>query len=123
MKHAEETDTFLNPYRKENTMSRLTLTVAAIALGAAASPAFASLQLAQKNACVACHATDKKLVGPSYADVAKKYAGQADALDKLKASIKAGGSGKWGPVPMPAQAQLNDADLTALAKWILGGAK
>lgn len=104
-------------------MSRLSLAVAALALGAAASPAFANQALAQKNACMACHAADKKLVGPSYADVAKKYAGQKDAVDKLKASIKAGGSGKWGPVPMPAQAQLSDADLTALATWILGGAK
>lgn len=104
-------------------MSRLSLTIAALALGVAATPAFASLQLAQKNACTACHATDKKLVGPSYADVAKKYAGQKDALNTLKASIKAGGSGKWGPVPMPPQAQLSDADLTALAQWILAGGK
>ena len=104
-------------------MSRLSLTIAALALGAAATPAFANLQLAQKNACTACHATDKKLVGPSYADVAMKYAGQKDALNTLKASIKAGGSGKWGPVPMPPQAQLSDADLTALAQWILAGAK
>lgn len=104
-------------------MSRLTLTVAALALGAAASPAFANLALAQKNACMACHAVDKKVVGPAYADVAKKYAGQKDAVATLKANIKAGGSGKWGPVPMPPQAQLSDADLTTLATWILGGAK
>ncbi|MCP5286727.1 MAG: c-type cytochrome [Burkholderiaceae bacterium] len=104
-------------------MSRLSLAVAALALGAAATPAFANLALAQKNACMACHAVDKKLVGPAYADVAKKYAGQKDAVDKLKASIKAGGSGKWGPVPMPPQAQLSDADLTTLATWVAGGAK
>lgn len=104
-------------------MSRLSLAIAALALGAAASPAFANLALAQKNACMACHAVDKKLVGPSYADVAKKYAGQKDAAKTLAASIKAGGAGKWGPVPMPPQAQLSDADLTALATWILGGAK
>ncbi len=97
--------------------------VAALALGAATSPALANLALAQKHACTACHAVDKKLVGPAYADVAKKYAGQKDAAKTLAASIKAGGSGKWGPVPMPPQAQLSDADLTALATWILGGAK
>lgn len=104
-------------------MSRLTLTLAVAALGAVAVPAHANLALAQKNACMACHAVDKKLVGPSYADVAKKYAGQKDAVTALAASIKAGGAGKWGQVPMPPQAQLSDADLKTLATWIAGGAK
>lgn len=75
--------------------------------------------LAQKNACLACHATDKKLVGPAFQDVAKKYASQSDAQAYLAKSIKTGGSGKWGPVPMPAQAALSDADASALAAWIL----
>jgi len=98
------------------------LTLSLVAL--LASPlAHANLALAQKNSCMACHAVDKKLVGPAYAEVAKKYAGQADAVDKLSASIKAGGSGKWGPVPMPAQAALSDADAKTLAAWVLGGAK
>ena len=88
-----------------------------------ASPAMANLALAQKNACMACHAVDKKLVGPAYQDVAKKYAGQKDAVDALVKSIKAGGSGKWGAVPMPAQAALSDTDAKTLATWILGGAK
>lgn len=92
----------------------------ALAAGLSA-PAFANLALAQKNACMACHAVDKKLVGPSYQDVAKKYAGK-DAAELAK-SIKAGGSGKWGPVPMPAQAALSDADALTLARWILAGAK
>lgn len=83
----------------------------------------ANLALAQKNACMACHGVDKKLVGPAYQDVAKKYAGQADAVAKVTESIKKGGSGKWGPVPMPAQAALSDADAKTLATWILGGAK
>ncbi len=87
------------------------------------SPAFASKELAQKNACLACHAADKKLVGPAYQDVAKKYGGQKDAEALLAASIKKGGSGKWGPVPMPAQAALSDADAKALASWVLAGAK
>lgn len=105
-------------------MIRLSVTVAsAFVLAAAAAPAWASMELAKKHACMACHAADKKLVGPSYNDVAKKYAGQADAQAKLAASIKAGGSGKWGPVPMPPQTQLSDADLKALASWILDGAK
>lgn len=89
----------------------------------AAGPALANLQLAQKNACTACHAVDKKIVGPSYQDVAKKYATQKDAAAALAASIKAGGAGKWGPVPMPAQPALSDADLKTLAAWILGGAR
>ncbi len=86
-------------------------------------PAHANLALAQKNACTACHAVDKKIVGPSYQDVAKKYAGQKGADVALSASIKAGGAGKWGPVPMPAQPALSDADTKTLAVWILGGAK
>jgi cytochrome c len=88
-----------------------------------AAPAFANLDLAKKNACMACHGVDKKVVGPSYQDVAKKYAGQKDAVANLAKSIKAGGSGKWGPVPMPAQAALSDADANTLAAWILAGAK
>ncbi len=88
-----------------------------------AAPAFANLDLAKKNACMACHGVDKKVVGPSYQDVAKKYAGQKDAVATLAKSIKAGGSGKWGPIPMPAQAALSDADANTLAAWILAGAK
>ncbi|WP_203422217.1 c-type cytochrome [Acidovorax sp. ST3] len=96
--------------------------VAAIALGFSAflpTVGHASMELAQKNACMTCHAVDKKLVGPAYADVAKKYAGQKDAEATLVASIKKGGSGKWGAIPMPAQAALSEADAKTLAKWIL----
>jgi cytochrome c len=87
------------------------------------APAFASLDLAKKNACMACHAVDKKVLGPSYLDVAKKYAGQKDAEASLIKNIKAGGAGKWGPIPMPAQAALSDADTKTLADWIMAGAK
>jgi cytochrome c len=100
-------------------MKRVVLVVAMAMVG----PVWASKDLAQKNACLACHATDKKLVGPSYQDVMKKYAGQNGAAQMLAKSIKAGGTGKWGPVPMPAQAALSDADASALATWILAGAK
>ncbi len=89
----------------------------------ASTGVWADADLAKKNNCLACHAVDKKLVGPSYQDVAKKYAGQADAAATVAKNIKAGGSGKWGPVPMPPQAQLSDADTKALATWVLGGAK
>jgi cytochrome c len=80
----------------------------------------AAKALATKSACMACHAVDRKMVGPAYKDVAAKYKG-TDAA-KLAASIKAGGAGKWGPVPMPAQAALSDADAKTLAVWILAGA-
>jgi cytochrome c len=83
----------------------------------------ANLELAQKNACTACHAVEKKLVGPAYQDVAKKYAGQKDAAAGLAASIQKGGSGKWGPIPMPAQPNLSEADAKTLANWILAGGK
>lgn len=96
--------------------------VAFVALGLAiVAPAHANLQLAQKSQCIACHAVDKKIVGPAFQDVAKKYAGKMDAAALAK-SIKAGGGGKWGPVPMPAQG-ISDADALTLARWILAGAK
>ncbi len=94
-----------------------------LALLAVSLPAAANLQLAQKNNCMACHAVDKKVLGPAYQDVARKYAGQKDAVAALTASIQKGGSGKWGPVPMPAQPTLSEADAKALATWIVGGAK
>jgi cytochrome c len=87
------------------------------------APAFASLDLAKKNNCMACHGVDKKIVGPAYQEVAKKYAGQKDAEADLIKNIKAGGAGKWGPIPMPAQAALSEADTKMLADWILAGAK
>lgn len=97
--------------------------VFAAVLAATSLPALANLELAQKNACTGCHAVDKKVVGPAYQDVARKYAGQKDAVALLSDSIRKGGSGKWGPVPMPAQPALSDADLKTLATWVLGGAK
>lgn len=95
-----------------------TLMTLAMALSVAA-PAMADQALATSKNCMACHATDKKLVGPSYKDVAAKYAGQKDAVDKLAAKIIKGGAGVWGPVPMPANAQVNEADAKKLAAWVL----
>ena len=97
--------------------------IVALVAATVSIPATANLALAQKNACMACHAVDKKLFGPSYQDVAKKYAGQADAVPKLAENVRKGGSGKWGPVPMPAQASLSEDDAKTLATWILSGAK
>ena len=97
------------------------LIVLGIAMSAAiAAPAFANADLAKQKNCLACHAADKKLIGPSYKDVAAKYAGQKDASDKLAQKIIKGGSGVWGAVPMPANPQVNEADAKALATWIMG---
>jgi cytochrome c len=87
----------------------------------ASTPALASADLAQKKNCMACHATDKKLIGPAYKDVAAKYAGQKDAADKLAEKIVKGGVGVWGQVPMPANPQVTAAEAKTLATWILTG--
>lgn len=81
--------------------------------------AMADQALATSKNCMACHAIDKKLLGPAYKDVAAKYAGQKDAADKLATKILKGGSGVWGAVPMPANAQVNEAEAKKLAAWVL----
>ncbi len=83
------------------------------------APAMADLALATSKNCMACHAVDKKLVGPAYKEVAAKYAGQKDAVDKLAVKIVKGGSGVWGPVPMPANTQVSEAEAKKLAAWVL----
>lgn len=96
----------------------------------AATPAMANLELAKKSNCMACHAVDTKLVGPSFKDIAKKYATDkagADALAKrIKGGTAANGGQKWaavtGGMPMPAN-NVSDADAATLAKWVLAGAK
>ena len=95
-----------------------TLITLAMTLSVAA-PAMADLALATSKNCMACHAVDKKLVGPSYKDVAKKYGNDAKAVDALAVKIVKGGSGVWGPVPMPANAQVNEAEAKKLAAWVL----
>ncbi len=88
-------------------------------LALAAGPALANADLAKKKNCMACHAIDKKLVGPSYKDVAAKYAGQKDAVAKLTQKVLKGGSGAWGPVPMPANPQVSEAEAKQLVEWVL----
>ena len=85
----------------------------------AAFPAVASEELAKKHACFACHAADKKLVGPAYKDVAAKYRADKDAPAKLAEKVKKGSQGVWGNVPMPPNTTVPDADVNALVKWIL----
>jgi cytochrome c len=83
------------------------------------TPAMADEALAKAKNCMACHAVANKLVGPAYKEVAKKYAGDKSAADKLAAKIIKGGSGVWGAVPMPANPQVNEAEAKKLAAWVL----
>jgi cytochrome c len=85
-----------------------------------AAPAFADLQMAVKDGCTACHSVDNKIVGPAWKDVANKYRGDKGANARLVAKVKAGGTGVWGQIPMPANApRVSDADIKSLVKWIL----
>ena len=84
----------------------------------AASPAFADAQLARAKNCMACHALDKKLIGPSYKDVAMKYAGDRNAVAKLAKKVREGGVGVWGQIPMPANPQVSDEEAIWLSKDI-----
>jgi cytochrome c len=91
---------------------------AAVALLAAGSVS-ANEELAKKSNCMACHALDKKLVGPAYKDVAAKYKGQKDAEAKMIDKVKKGGVGVWGQIPMPPNVAVKDEDLKTLVKWVL----
>ena len=101
-------------------MNRMLLPAALVA-ALAAAPALAqdAQALANKSGCLACHAVDKKIVGPSYKDVAAKYKGDPTAVAKLTEKVKKGGSGVWGPVPMPPNAQVSDADIKKMVELIL----
>lgn len=98
---------------------KVILSLLAVAGLLSAGVAQADEALAKSKGCLACHAVDKKVVGPSYKDVAKKYAGDKTAEAKLVEKVKKGGSGVWGPVPMPPNAAVSDEDLHKLVKWVL----
>lgn len=100
-------------------MNKLMLTAASAALLALSGAASADQALAQKNACMSCHGIDKKIVGPAFNEVAKKYAGDKTAQAKLVAKVKAGGKGVWGQIPMPPNPNVKDEDLEKLVKWVL----
>ncbi len=94
--------------------------VAAVAVGLlGATPAFANADLAKAKNCLACHAADKKLVGPSYKDISAKYAGQDAAVEMLVGKVQKGGSGVWGPVPMPPNPQITPDEAKTLVEWVL----
>ena len=100
-------------------MTKNLLAIAAITLSAVSAPSWADQALATAKNCMACHALDHKVVGPAYKDVAAKYANDKGAVDKLAAKILKGGSGVWGAMPMPANAQVSEAEAKKLAAWVL----
>lgn len=114
------------PYRgSDSTKPPLTKLPGAAGIAASAPKEVATgpAALFQKENCTACHAQNAKLVGPSVVEVAAKYKGNADAMNLLMAKVKNGGSGVWGAIPMPAQAQLSEADRKSLVEWMLAGGK
>jgi cytochrome c len=100
-------------------MNKHIFALASIAALIAATPASADQALATSKNCMACHAVDRKVVGPAFKDIAAKYAADKTAVDKLATKIQKGGAGVWGPIPMPANTQVNDAEAKKLAAWVL----
>lgn len=101
-------------------MKTLLLAAASAGFFVMTGTAIADQQLAQKNACMSCHGVDRKIVGPAFKDVAKKYDGDSKAVADLMAKVKAGSKGVWGPIPMPPNPQLKDDDSKKIIEWILG---
>jgi cytochrome c len=102
-------------------MRRMKVLIAALSVTGVvlAAPAHADEALAKKHNCLACHQLDKKVVGPAYKDIGKKYKGQSGAPAMLAEKVKKGGSGTWGPMPMPPNPTVPDADVKKLVDWIL----
>ena len=98
----------------------LAASTAALSLGAVTNAsAEDALALATQNGCMACHQVETKVVGPSYKDVAAKYKGDAAALDMLVSKVKNGGSGTWGPVPMPPNVNVSEENIKTIVTWVL----
>ena len=101
-------------------MNKITILLLAATMTAAGTAVADELEdMMKKNGCNACHAEDKKVIGPSYKDVAAKYKGDATAVAKLSDKVKKGGSGVWGPVPMPPNTQVKDEDVKKMVELIL----
>ncbi|KVV48156.1 cytochrome C [Burkholderia territorii] len=96
--------------------------LAAAAPGAVRADVGDGLKVARGNACMGCHAVDRKLVGPSFKDIAARYKSDPQAVAKLTKKVKDGGSGVWGAIPMPAHPRMSDADLRSVVEWVLAGA-
>ena len=100
-------------------MKTVLMTAASAALLVMSGMASADQALAQKNACMSCHGVDKKIVGPAFKEIAKKYAGDKTAEAKLVAKVKTGGKGVWGEIPMPPNPQVKPEDAQKIVAWIL----
>ncbi len=100
-------------------MTKLMMIAASAALLLMSGAASANQALAQKNACMSCHGIDKKIVGPAFKEVAKKYAGDESAHARLVAKVKTGGKGVWGPIPMPPSPQVKPEDASKIIDWVL----
>ena len=101
-------------------MKKITILLLAATITAAGTAVADELEdMMKKNGCNACHSEDKKVIGPSYKDVADKYKGDASAPAKLADKVKKGGSGVWGPVPMPPNTQVSDADIKTMVAYVL----
>ena len=100
-------------------MKRTTLGCALAVAAAFALPASANQELSQKSGCATCHAADKKIIGPSFKDIAAKYRGNAKAEADLFTKVKQGGKGVWGEIPMPPNAHVKDDDIKTLVKWVM----
>ncbi|MFZ6758945.1 c-type cytochrome [Undibacterium sp. Ji50W] len=98
---------------------KYSLLVGSVLAVMASGSAMANMDLAKAKNCMACHSVDTKIVGPAYKDVAKKYAGNKKAEDMLVQKVLKGGTGTWGAIPMPANAQVTEAEARTLVKWIL----
>jgi cytochrome c len=104
---------------EEPRMKNLFITLISLTCATLPGVTWADLALATSKNCMACHALEKRIVGPAYKDVAAKYAGDKTAVDRLATKIQKGGGGVWGPMPMPANTQVNDAEAKKLAAWVL----
>ncbi len=112
--------------RRVTAVGRVGVVVVAVvggwSVGASATAAPAGLDIARSNACLGCHAVDRKLVGPGFAQVAAKYKGDPQAQKRLEAKVRDGGAGVWGVIPMPSHPRMSDADIKTVVQWVLEGA-
>ncbi|MES9970244.1 MAG: c-type cytochrome [Candidatus Thiodiazotropha sp.] len=100
-------------------MMLLAASTTIVSLGAVATASADPVALATQRGCMACHQIETKVVGPAYKEVAAKYKGQEGAVEMLSAKVKAGGSGVWGPVPMPPNAHVSDDDIKLIVEWVM----
>ncbi|WP_175907716.1 MULTISPECIES: c-type cytochrome [unclassified Burkholderia] len=109
-------------FRQRMVQGAAAAALAAGVLGTAQADVGDGLKVARGNACMGCHAVDRKLVGPSFKDIAARYKSDPQAVAKLSKKVKDGGSGVWGAIPMPAHPRMSDADLRSVVEWVLAGA-